>query len=173
MVSQSSILFLLAFSVVAVSARHFDRRAPDAPGETTDTLPQVTFALDPATPTGMPNAQAADQTQASRETFNKVLPCTDDKMKTPNIPSGTTAKPGQSPLSWVDAFVKCIEMYYSKSGQAQDPATGQAAFRVEEYSPNGQASFGEQTSANRQTAPGEQTSANRQTAPDEETFANR
>ncbi|SAL99487.1 hypothetical protein [Absidia glauca] len=128
MVSQSSILFLLAFSLVAVSARHFDRRAPGAPGETTD------------------------QTQTSHETLNKVLACTDDNMKTPNTPPGTTAEPRQSPLPWVDTFVKCMEIYYPKSSQAQDPATGQAAFEIEGFA-NGQTASGEQTSPIGQTIP--------------------
>ncbi|SAM07158.1 hypothetical protein [Absidia glauca] len=108
MVSQSSILFLLAFATVAVSARPLDRRAPmDPPGQT---------------------AQTTDKTQANFKTLNEVLACTSDKMKMPKIALDATAEPGQSPLPWVDAFKSCIEMFYPKSGKAQDPAaSGQDA----------------------------------------------
>jgi hypothetical protein len=150
MVSQSSILFLLAFSAIAVSARPFDRRAP---GGTTDQAGPTT-----------------DPTQGGRETFNKVLACTDDLMKTPKVPLGTTAEPGQSPLPWVDAFEKCIEMYYPKSAQAQGPPGGQEGDKPEgaELS-GGQTLPGMQAGPDGQTAPppppGEQPGPDGQTAP--------
>ncbi|SAL97283.1 hypothetical protein, partial, partial [Absidia glauca] len=80
MVSQSSILFLLAFSAVAVSARPLDRRAPMDPQGQADQKP--------------------DKPQADPKTLNEVLACTSDKMKSLNIPLDTAAKPGQSSFPW-------------------------------------------------------------------------
>jgi hypothetical protein len=137
MVSQFSILFLLAFSAVAVSAQPVDRRVPDSPGGTAN------------------QAAPADQIQASREKLNKALACVDDKMKMPKIPLATAGEPGQSPLPWVDALQECLEMHYSKSqdsaasgqvGPDGDAATGQPAPGTDaatgQVGPDGNASTG-------------------------------
>ncbi|SAM04470.1 hypothetical protein [Absidia glauca] len=108
MVSQSSILFLLAFSAVAVSARPLDRRAPmDQQGHPYQNL-----------------VKNVDNLRA----LNEVLACTSDKMKSLNFPLATADEPGQSPFPWLDAFQICRDIFSAKSGLAgpdENPSTEQ------------------------------------------------